>query len=145
VTRQEVFAHEFVDHIPEELVEGFVFVSMAYATAAHKCACGCGNEVITPLTPTDWQLIFDGESISLRPSIGNWNFPCQSHYWLDRNRVRWAPRWTRKQIEAGRARDRLAKLRAGGMRASADIAAATSPPTASLWERLRAWSRRLGR
>ena len=46
-----------------------------------------------------------GASVSLDPSIGNWNFPCQSHYWIDRNRVRWAGRWTPEQIDRGRQRD----------------------------------------
>jgi len=44
-----------------------------------------------PLGPTDWKLTFDGESVSLYPSVGNWNFPCQSHYWIQENKVRWAP------------------------------------------------------
>jgi len=76
MTRQETLRHEFVEHIPEELEEGVLYVSITYATAAHKCACGCGREVITPFTPTDWKMTFDGETISLAPSIGNWNFEC---------------------------------------------------------------------
>jgi len=39
--------------------------------------------VVTPLSPTGWSLIFDGETVSLYPSIGNWNFPCRSQR-LDR-------------------------------------------------------------
>ncbi|WP_310793974.1 DUF6527 family protein [Paraburkholderia sp. BL23I1N1] len=53
---------------------------MEYGTISHSCCCGCGNEVVTPLTPTDWSLTFDGEHISLWPSVGSWNLPCQSHY-----------------------------------------------------------------
>jgi hypothetical protein len=105
------FGYEFVEFIPDQLAEGTVYVSIAYATVVHSCASGCGKEVVTPLGPTDWQLIFDGESISLTPSIGNWSFPCQSHYWIRRNKVIWAPRWSRTQIERGRARDRAMKDR----------------------------------
>ena len=65
--------------------------------------------VVTPLRPTDWQLTYDGESVSLYPSIGNWSFPCQSHYWIDRSKVRWAGQMSREQIDAGRAQDRNAK------------------------------------
>jgi hypothetical protein len=90
--REVVLIHEFVEFIPDDLKEGTIYVSMTYATVAHKCCCGCGNLVITPLSPTDWKLIFDGKSISLDPSIGNWNFACQSHYWIRRNRVIWALR-----------------------------------------------------
>lgn len=109
--RETVLTHEFVEYIPKDLKDGIVYVSVAFATAAHKCCCGCGREVVTPLSPTDWQLIFDGESISLDPSIGNWSFDCRSHYWIRHNKVQWAPRWSQKEIEAGRTHDRLAKER----------------------------------
>lgn len=109
--RETVLTHEFVEYIPDDLQDGTIYVSVAYATVAHKCCCGCGSEVVTPLSPTDWELIFDGQSVSLDPSIGNWNFPCQSHYWIKRNRVRWARRWTQEEINAGSADDSLAKER----------------------------------
>jgi len=101
--------HEFVKTIPDDLAEGTVYVSIEYATVVHKCLCGCGHEVVTPLSPTDWKLTYDGESVTLHPSIGNWSFDCQSHYWIKGDRVIWAPRWTREEIEAGRACDSLAK------------------------------------
>jgi hypothetical protein len=107
--KRERLAHEFVQYIPERLCEGTIYISIPFATTAHKCCCGCGNEVVTPLSPTDWELIFDGKSISLYPSIGNWNFACQSHYWIERNRVKWARRWSRKEIDAVRSHDRLVK------------------------------------
>ncbi len=107
--REMTLTHEFVEYIPDRLEERKIYVSMAFATVAHKCCCGCGNEVITPLSPTDWKLIFDGQSISLDPSIGNWNFACQSHYWITRNRVKLAPRWSQKKIKSGRTHDSLAK------------------------------------
>jgi hypothetical protein len=107
----ESLGHEFVEFVPERLDEGVLYVSIEYATAAHKCACGCGNEVFTPLSPTDWSLIFDGDTVSLTPSIGNWSFECQSHYWVERSRIRWAPRWSKEQINQGRELDTLAKER----------------------------------
>lgn len=85
--------HKFIEFIPEVLDEGILYVSIAHGTAVHRCCCGCGREVVTPLTPTDWKLIFDGETVSLHPSIGNWNFPCRSHYWITKNRIEWAPSW----------------------------------------------------
>lgn len=109
MNRRTTITHEFVEHIPPVLEEGKLYISIPFTTAAHRCFCGCGMEVITPLTPTDWALIFDGETVSLDPSVGNWGFPCQSHYWIDRNKIVWARRWTREEIEAGRAEDRLAK------------------------------------
>ncbi len=59
-----VLACEFVKSIPNELEDGTLYVSMEYATVAHKCCCGCGKEVVTPLSSTDWMLTYDGESIS---------------------------------------------------------------------------------
>lgn len=100
--------HRFVEFLPGELKNGVLYVSMPYAIAEHLCCCGCGQKVVTPLTPTDWSLTFDG-TVSLRPSIGNWSFPCQSHYWIRDSEVVWAPRWSRERIEAGRAQGRRRK------------------------------------
>jgi hypothetical protein len=111
VKAKTVLTYEFVESFPRELKEGMIYISIPFATAGHKCCCGCGREVITPLSPRDWSLIFDGQTVSLDPSIGNWSFPCQSHYWITRNEVRWARRWSQKEIHRGRKRDRLAKER----------------------------------
>src|ERR1041385_3512499 len=104
-----VLAHEFVEFIPDELKERTLYISHTYGTAVHKCCCGCGREVVTPLSPTGWQLTFDGKSVSLYPSIGNWSLPCRSHYFIRQNRVVWAPQWSKKQIIRARAQEALAK------------------------------------
>lgn len=101
--------HKFVEFIPEKLEEGVIYVAMEFGAVAHKCSCGCGNEVYTPLSPTDWKLTYDGESITLYPSIGNWGFDCESHYWIINNKVKWSGKWTEKEIQAGRKRDKLKK------------------------------------
>jgi hypothetical protein len=107
--KRDTINYAFVDAIPEALEERTIYVAIDFATAVHKCCCGCGQEVVTPLSPTDWKITYDGVSVSLSPSIGNWSFPCQSHYWIVRNEVRWAAQWTPEQIAAGRAADRRAK------------------------------------
>jgi hypothetical protein len=101
--------HKFVEFIPESIEEGILYISMEYCTAIHKCVCGCGNQVVTPISPTDWQLKFDGKSISLTPSIGNWNFDCQSHYWITKNEIKYAGKWDEQEIEKGRNLDRKRK------------------------------------
>lgn len=101
----------FVKGIPRNLEPGILYVSMDYATVVHSCCCGCGHEVVTPLTPTDWRLIFNGETISLKPSVGNWNLPCRSHYFIEGNRVLEADSWDHDRIEAERKRDGLAKAK----------------------------------
>lgn len=99
------FKYEFVEFIPEHITDGVIYVSIPYATVIHRCACGCSKEVVTPLSPTDWKIIFDGKSISLDPSIGNWSFDCQSHYFIRNNRVLWCDQWSKDRINQGRTRD----------------------------------------
>jgi hypothetical protein len=102
---------EFVEFIPEVLQEGVLYISLEYATATHKCFCGCGREVVTPITPTDWILTRSQDTVSLAPSIGNWSFPCRSHYVIKRNRLIWCGDMPQRLIEAGRRRDRMEKER----------------------------------
>jgi hypothetical protein len=106
-----VLKHEFVEFIPSELKERTIYISIRFGTASHLCVCGCGNKVVTPLRPTDWKLIFDGKTISLDPSIGNWSFACRSHYWIRNNKIRWAARWSKDKIDVGRVHDRVSKDR----------------------------------
>lgn len=89
---------EFVEFVPRDLEEGKLYISTTYSTAVHRCCCGCGSKITTPLAPSEWSLTFDGEAVSLHPSIGNWSFPCQSHYWIHRNKIKWAGRFSAAQI-----------------------------------------------
>ncbi len=108
MTESILVNHEFTHHIPlgDQMEEGVVYVSMPYAIAVHLCCCGCGNEVVTPFHPKQWRLTFDGESISLSPSIGNWSFDCQSHYWITQDRVM----WDRTSTKSGQARTFLSRI-----------------------------------
>ncbi len=114
MTRIESLDHRFVEYMPDSLDEGIVYMSMRFATVLHLCCCGCGNEVVTPLDPTEWQMTFDGRSVSLSPSIGNWSFDCQSHYWISQNQVRWARQLSRKEIRRVRVADLIEKARQYG-------------------------------
>lgn len=102
-----VLRPDFVEYIPHELEEGILYISLRYNAVGHKCPCGCGNLVFTPLSPDDWQLYYDGKGVSLTPSIGNWSYDCQSHYWIIKNEVHFASRWTDKKIE--RVREKQAR------------------------------------
>jgi Family of unknown function (DUF6527) len=101
--------HRFIKQLPDRLEGGVLYISMEYATSAHLCCCGCGEEVVTPFTPTDWKMIFDGETITLSPSIGNWNFACRSHYFIDHGRIIEATSWTDEKVEANRNKDKVTK------------------------------------
>ena len=89
--------------------------------------------------------MFNGKTVSLDPSIGNWSFPCQSHYWIRNNRVKWAPKCSRVQIERGRRYDHHAKESyfeiatsetASGTTADAPEAAASKR---GLWSAVKSW------
>ncbi len=103
--RVKMLRHRFVDSAPDVLEDGVIYVSVEYTTAIHKCCCGCGKEVVTPITPNDWKLIFDGKTVSLHPSIGSWGLPCRSHYWIRNNRVQWAENWSVGAVNAQRLLD----------------------------------------
>lgn len=103
--RKQVFEPRFVEFVPERLDEGVLYISIEYATVVHLCYCGCGNQVVTPLSPVFWELTYDGEAVSLFPSVGSWSFPCRSHYWIVRNRVVRSWSWTDEEIAYARGLD----------------------------------------
>lgn len=101
-----ILRHEFVENIPEVLEQGVLYVSIPYRTMLHRCACGCGEEVVTPIGPAAWKMTYDGGGVSIAPSIGNWSLPCRSHYWIERNRVLWAPSYSIRKVARVRRKAR---------------------------------------
>lgn len=141
---------EFVEFIPESLEDGVLYISQRYATASHKCCCGCGEKVVNSLRPTDWSLTIIDGTVSLHPSIGNWSYSCRSHYFIRRNRVVWAGAMSQAQINQGRAYDRAAKKayfdRVNGTGATPanqeplKLPPVTAQPEAiSIWSAFRRW------
>ncbi|MGZ8941210.1 MAG: DUF6527 family protein [Methylobacter sp.] len=100
---------EYVDHLPDQLAEGTLYISEKFETAGHLCCCGCGEEVMTPLNKANWELKKSGNKISLYPSIGNWKYPCKSHYWIRNNQIIESPPISERGIEYVKQRDRLDK------------------------------------
>jgi hypothetical protein len=137
--RRTHISHRFVEFIPDVVDEGILFISMEYATAIHKCCCGCGTEVVTPFTPTDWKLIFDGKSVSLFPSIGNSGFACESHYFIEKNRIDWKRPWSEAEIELGRRHDAIAKDVYFTRKAQSSKESEVHAEAGGLRKRFRAW------
>jgi hypothetical protein len=100
-----------VHYMPKDLEPGVLYVSEEFGAAAHLCPCGCGLKVRTPLGPTDWTLKETESGPTLYPSIGNWQFPCKSHYIIREGRIVWCTEWTPDQIVSGR-RAELERARA---------------------------------
>lgn len=90
-----------VHFMPKLMKQGVLYLSEEYNTAAHLCACGCGSKIRTPLGPTEWMIETINNKPSLYPSIGNWQLPCGSHYWIKNGRVIWAEKWSPARIKAG--------------------------------------------
>lgn len=80
-----------VEYMPpdDQLVGGVLYISLPFEVAIHLCGCGCGTKVVTPLGTGGWTLTDHGDGeFSLSPSVGNFQIPCKSHYWIKRNQVR---------------------------------------------------------
>jgi len=82
---------EFVKFVPEKLEPGVLYVSMEFETAVHLCACGCNAKTVTPFGSwrDSWTLTENQGVVTLSPSIGNFQMPCRSHYFIEANQVRW--------------------------------------------------------
>ena len=130
--RQARLEHEWVRYLPEKPELGVLYVSREYNTATHLCCCGCGMEVVTPLNAAKWRLTDHGDSVSLGPSIGNWSFPCQSHYWISRGEVEWVGHMTDEQIARVRYYDHESLQRT----------LEPAEPNPGFWQKLLRWFHR---
>lgn len=93
---QQTIKPKFVKLIPRNIETGILYISIAYGVAIHKCPCGCGTNVTTPIRPNDWHLTWNGKAVTLRPSIGNFHLPCKSHYFIIENKIVQAITWRKK-------------------------------------------------
>jgi len=62
----------YVDSLPkrENMKVNTIYVSEKTWMSSHLCACGCGEEVITPFIRGGWNYyIDDNDSITISPSI----------------------------------------------------------------------------
>lgn len=121
---------EAVEFMPAQLQPGVLYVSEKYRTAAHLCACGCGEKVRTQLGDLGWRLTKGRSGPTLSPSIGNWQKPCRSHYYIRDGQVLWQGEWTDEEVLRGR--------RAEEIRRDAYFRA----PREGHWLRFKRWSGR---
>jgi len=103
----KILMPQYVTNLPEQLEEGVFYICEDFDATAHKCCCGCGEEVYNKLGPAKWQLTKEDDgTVSLFPSIGNWKYACRSHYWITNNRVIEAGEMSHRAIKAVKERDR---------------------------------------
>lgn len=91
----------FIETVPpdDDMEDGVLYVSEKYGTAIHMCACGCRGKTVMPInfqkedgtmTTYGWDYTrTDNGLVSFSPSVGNFNFPCKSHYFIRNNKVEW--------------------------------------------------------
>jgi hypothetical protein len=74
-----------------EMKDGEIYISRVFSLAIHLCACGCGEETVTPIDDgaRGWTLSQGDNGVTLHPSIGNQNMPCKSHYWVQDGKIVW--------------------------------------------------------
>ena len=99
----------YVDSFPKALEDGVLYISRQFSTACHRCCCGCGTKIVTPIRRTEYSLTDVGGRVSLYPSIGNWNHPCQSHYVIRNGQILAAGSMRQTEINEGRAFDEAEK------------------------------------
>lgn len=97
--------HKFVDTIPGEIEDNVLYISLKYNVTKHLCPCGCGSEIVATLSPARYQLYYDGETVSLTPSFGNWLHECRSHYLIKKDKVVWAKSMPKHKSDAVIKRD----------------------------------------
>lgn len=90
--KQTELTPKYVDFIPpvSDMKQGILYISEPYKTTSHLCACGCGNEVVLPFGSSHgWTLTERLSGVTMRPSVGSFNLPCKSHYYITDNKVEW--------------------------------------------------------
>jgi hypothetical protein len=110
MARVDILKPIYVQYIPPSgsVKDGELYISLEFQTAIHKCCCGCGEEVVTPFNPAQWQISDKCGKVSLYPSIGNWSYSCQSHYFIKENRILWADALSEAAIESVKESDKRA-------------------------------------
>ena len=82
----------FVEEMPKVKEHGKLYVSKEYGVAIHLCACGCGEQTVTPIGQIgthNWTLTDNDGVVSLSPSVYNSQLPCKAHYFVKENKIQW--------------------------------------------------------
>lgn len=80
----------YVDFMPYQLEAGKLYISERFGTTSHLCPCGCQELVVMPINKEHgWNMTKNDGKITLRPSVGNFELPCKSHYYITENKIEW--------------------------------------------------------
>lgn len=79
------FTTEYVEILPnkEHMEQGVLYVSLGTWQSSHLCACGCSDEIITPLIRGGWSFYADDQKRpTMSPAITNNS--CDSYYEINK-------------------------------------------------------------
>lgn len=79
------FETVFVDVLPfkDEMKENEIYVSEKSWQSTHLCACGCGEEIVTPHVRGGWKYHTNEDNdITLMPAVMNES--CNSYYKIEK-------------------------------------------------------------
>lgn len=93
-----IFIRRDVERLPDTPESGVLYVSEKFRMTLHACACGCGHRVYTFLGDGH-RLFGTPDEPTIEPSIGVWDAPCKSHYFIEHGQVRWSKSFTEAQIQ----------------------------------------------
>lgn len=81
----------FSKHLPQTIEEGKLYISKEYGISKHLCPCGCKSLIVIPFAENvekdlKWAYTEIDGKVSFKPSMGNWQLPCKSHYYITDNK-----------------------------------------------------------
>ena len=74
---------EYVDTVPDHMIQDIIYVSYKYKSAMHLCLCGCHHKAVTPFNAkfgSNWTITIVDDKVTFTPSILNTNCPNNCHY-----------------------------------------------------------------
>ena len=83
----------FLETLPEKLEEGKLYISETFGVSKHLCPCGCKSLVVLPFNTFPdqklhgWLMLRTQDKVTFRPSVGNYQLPCKSHYYITFNKI----------------------------------------------------------
>tara|TARA_R110000787_G_scaffold52497_1_gene123545 strand:- start:74 stop:484 length:411 start_codon:yes stop_codon:yes gene_type:complete len=82
------YIYRAVERIPVNLENGVVYHSEDFELAGFLCPCGCGHR-ITLLVPDSHQVWSHNGLATINPSVGVFDAPCKSHFFIRAGAVDW--------------------------------------------------------
>jgi len=80
--RKESVTPEYIEFMPEvdDMKENTIYISLKFSVTGHRCLCGCGSLTILPINNDGWNMTDNDNKLTFTPSVGNFQYPCKSHY-----------------------------------------------------------------